>query len=314
MTNCSETPFNLFRFTHFHKNASVTPLVSHTFKTKDLKPFRFTHLQRNGGGPFRIHQSPVTNHESLPVSPLDSALTSKRAAKFFTSNTYEKHTQGEGSPWGRNTNHESPVTNHESRTYPQSSTAPLGPEHPTGVKCISPRFRVTTAMATAVLVSKKPNGNRTGLFHWMHRATKEAHRVRTDFSADPVHDLRVDLRRCRSMASVLAEVVPIPYWRAIKKASRKLFRRLGELRDTQVMIEWVRTLAPDSDPPGNQLAGQLLAILAEQEERRKAAASAALARFDLRKWEACAAFLRKHASPVRPDGRAAQAVALERLQ
>src|SRR2546425_4505663 len=37
-------------FTHFAKNASATPLVSHTFKTKDLKPFRFTHLQKSGGG------------------------------------------------------------------------------------------------------------------------------------------------------------------------------------------------------------------------------------------------------------------------
>jgi len=169
-------------------------------------------------------------------------------------------------------------------------------------------------MATAVLVSKKPKEKRSGLSYWMRRVVKEADRVRADFSADPVHDLRVALRRCRSMASVLAEVVPIPCWRAIKKASRKLFRRLGELRDTQVMIEWVRTLAPDSDPPGNQLAGQLLAILAEQEERRKAAASAALARFDLRKWGAWAVLLRKHASAVRPDGRVAQAVALERLQ
>ena len=87
---------NSFRLIQFRKNASATPLVSHTFKTKDLKPFRFTHFQKKGGGPFRIHQSPVTNHESLPVSPLDSALTSKRAAKSFTCNTYEKHTQGEG--------------------------------------------------------------------------------------------------------------------------------------------------------------------------------------------------------------------------
>src|SRR3989442_11400168 len=113
MTNCSETPFNLFRFTHFHKNASVTPLVSHTFKTKDLKPFRFTHLQKKGEGPFRIHQSPVTNHESLPVSPLDSALTSKRAPKSFTCNTYEKHTGGgRGVCLPPNTNHGSRITNH----------------------------------------------------------------------------------------------------------------------------------------------------------------------------------------------------------
>src|SRR5712692_1339577 len=32
------------------------------------------------------------------ASPLDSALTSKRACKSFTSNTYEKHTGGEGVP------------------------------------------------------------------------------------------------------------------------------------------------------------------------------------------------------------------------
>src|SRR2546422_14808 len=38
-----------FTFTQFAKNASATPLDSHTFKTKDLKPFRFTHLQKEVG-------------------------------------------------------------------------------------------------------------------------------------------------------------------------------------------------------------------------------------------------------------------------
>src|SRR5712691_9507183 len=115
MTNCSAMTHNLFRFTHFRENTSATPLVSHTFKTKDLKPFRFTHFQKNGGGPFRIHQSPVTNHESLPVSPLDSPLTSKRAPKSFTSNTYEKNTGGGGGSVylrTRITDHESRATDH----------------------------------------------------------------------------------------------------------------------------------------------------------------------------------------------------------
>src|SRR5712691_7268437 len=88
-----------FRFTYFRKNASVTPLVSHTFKTKDLKPFRFTHFQKKGGGypwgfpsDFRL----LTSSPRFSLTPLDSALTSKRAPKSFTSNTYEKHTRGEG--------------------------------------------------------------------------------------------------------------------------------------------------------------------------------------------------------------------------
>ena len=39
----------LFSFTHFAKNASANPLESHSFKTKDLKPFRFIHFQKKGG-------------------------------------------------------------------------------------------------------------------------------------------------------------------------------------------------------------------------------------------------------------------------
>src|SRR5260370_18263994 len=100
---------NPFRFTHFRKNASANPLESHTFKTKDLKPFRFTHFQKSGGGaPDSVAQPPLaaqpipsniqphTSNLRSSLSPLDSALTSKRASKSFTSNTYEKHTQGGG--------------------------------------------------------------------------------------------------------------------------------------------------------------------------------------------------------------------------
>src|SRR5712692_9624312 len=39
-----------FRLTHFPKNTPANPFVSHTFKTKDLKPFRFIHFQKTGGG------------------------------------------------------------------------------------------------------------------------------------------------------------------------------------------------------------------------------------------------------------------------
>src|SRR6266478_4880241 len=80
MTNCSEMPFNLFSFTQFRKNTSANPLVSHSFKTKDLKPFRFTHFQKKGGGTPRHgrheqvgdsaspRQPRTTNHESLVTS------------------------------------------------------------------------------------------------------------------------------------------------------------------------------------------------------------------------------------------------------
>src|SRR5713226_9912530 len=97
-----------FSFTHFHKNTSANPLDSHTFKTKDLKPFCFTHFQKKVGWPPCFPpdahlQSPVypeagrvTNHKSLRLTPLDATLTSERAAKSFSCNTYKKHTGGEG--------------------------------------------------------------------------------------------------------------------------------------------------------------------------------------------------------------------------
>src|SRR5713226_3324283 len=104
-------PPKLLSFTHFRKNASATPLVSHTFKTKDLKPFRFTHFQKKGGGWVPLsNMQPQTSHLRSSLTPLDSALTSKRVSKSFTCNTYEKHTQGEGALLG--SEHESPVTSH----------------------------------------------------------------------------------------------------------------------------------------------------------------------------------------------------------
>src|SRR5216684_7889248 len=88
-----------FRFTHFRKNAFATPLVSHTFKTKDLKPFRFTHFQKKGRGWVPLSNiQPQTSNLCSSLTPLDSALTSKRAAKSFTSNTYKKQGGGEGVP------------------------------------------------------------------------------------------------------------------------------------------------------------------------------------------------------------------------
>jgi len=42
------------------------------------------------------HGSLVTDHGSRCLTPLDSALTSKRASKSFTCNTYEKHRGGVG--------------------------------------------------------------------------------------------------------------------------------------------------------------------------------------------------------------------------
>src|SRR3989442_15841871 len=56
---------NSFRLTHFRKNASANPLESHSFKTKDLKPFRFIHFQKKGGNPwFSLSAASRSDHSN----------------------------------------------------------------------------------------------------------------------------------------------------------------------------------------------------------------------------------------------------------
>ena len=82
----------------------------------------------------------------------------------------------------------------------------------------------------------------TGLRYWMLQVLDECDRVAANFGPDPVHDLRVALRRCRSLADGLMALDPDPDWKAMKKAGKRLFQRLGALRDVQVMMEWVEKL------------------------------------------------------------------------
>ena len=70
----------------------------------------------------------------------------------------------------------------------------------------------------------------------------ECDNVSRDFSADPVHDLRVSLRRCRSRADGMMAMDPDGDWKAMKKAGKKLFQQLGALRDVQIMMEWIERL------------------------------------------------------------------------
>jgi CHAD domain-containing protein len=95
--------------------------------------------------------------------------------------------------------------------------------------------------------SVKPATKTTGLRYWMERVLEECDQVAADFSADPVHDLRVALRRCRSMADGLMAMDPAPDWRAMKKAGKRLFRRLGDLRDVQIMMDWIDKLHPGGE-------------------------------------------------------------------
>ena len=103
-------------------------------------------------------------------------------------------------------------------------------------------------MATVTALSSGAHSEHRDLSFWMDRVIAELKNVRSSPDADAVHDLRVAIRRCRSVAAVMEEVDPDPAWPAMRKVARKLFRSLGSLRDAQVMEEWVKKLAPETDP------------------------------------------------------------------
>jgi CHAD domain-containing protein len=135
-------------------------------------------------------------------------------------------------------------------------------------------------MAHALSLTTGISTKRIGLEVWMERVLEEGEKTRRGWSPEPVHDLRVALRRCRTMAEALSEVNPGPGWRKLKKSSRPLFHTLGVLRDTQVEREWVKKLGVAGDP----IRRHMLRILSQQEKKHRADAERALDRFDRKDW------------------------------
>jgi CHAD domain-containing protein len=120
----------------------------------------------------------------------------------------------------------------------------------------------------------------TGLEVWMNEVLKRADDLRPDWDPDDVHDVRVAIRRCRTMADTLRDVNPDPGWRKLKKHSKRLFHSLGDLRDIQVERERVKKLAP----AGDSVRKHMLRILARREKKCLAAAEDALEAFDRKAW------------------------------
>jgi CHAD domain-containing protein len=149
-----------------------------------------------------------------------------------------------------------------------------------------------------------------GFTYWMERTLRELEKVRETPDADAVHDLRVAIRRCRSVAAVMQEVDPDAAWPEMKKLGRKLFRQLGELRDTQVLEEWTKKLSSEADP----VRQMLLEDFGKKESELRNIALRVAEKFDEKAWIKHERTLRRRARLVPPDSSAAECLALERLE
>ncbi|MCC7072996.1 MAG: CHAD domain-containing protein [Deltaproteobacteria bacterium] len=152
---------------------------------------------------------------------------------------------------------------------------------------------------------------RTGLGGWIEEVVAQHAKVRRALRADPVHDLRVAIRRVRSLAQGLRSIDDEPgaaRWRALSDAGRPLFSGLGELRDAQVMRQHALELL--ADDPGR---GAVLASIDAVVRVRLVAARAAVAGFSPAAWRAAGRALPTRAAALLDERALLQHLALRRL-
>lgn len=162
----------------------------------------------------------------------------------------------------------------------------------------------------AQLTPDSSPGIEGGFGRWMGAVIEQHAAVGAGLEADPVHDLRVALRRCLSMAEVFRTLDPDPAWRDMYKQGQRLFKRLGRLRDTHVLRDWVKRIAPEQGPVADALERRLTGK--EREEEREV--RAALDEFSRRRWKLWAGHLASRVACLPADGPATQYLAVERWE
>lgn len=159
---------------------------------------------------------------------------------------------------------------------------------------------------TAAIAQSTPKKH--GLRAWMERVLVECDRASAGFQPDPVHDLRVALRRCRSLADGLMAMDPDSSWRDMKRAGKKVFQALGDLRDMHVMQEWIEKLGDANDP----VTVKLLNYVHAREAAAKQEAFRNLDQFDRKQWRQWSRSLPRRAARVRSGSTVFKHLALEK--
>ncbi len=149
-----------------------------------------------------------------------------------------------------------------------------------------------------------------GIAYWMQRVVVERQKACKAFDADAVHDLRVAIRRCRSMAEGFQNLNGDPSWGRMRKAGKVVFSALGELRDTQVLLEWIERLRSDCPPVAERLKVHCL----QREAELKTVAAGVVDKFDTPRWKQWAQKLEKLVQGTENPAEVFQVLALERYE
>ena len=129
------------------------------------------------------------------------------------------------------------------------------------------------------------------------------------FDSEAVHDLRVALRRCRSMADGFRAIDPQKDWKRMRRQATALFDSFGALRDCHVITEWTQKLGQADDP----ITEQLLDHLRRQEAVLQQQAKSAIDAFDHKQWQSWTRQLGQRARRLPLGSHVFQVLALEKL-
>ena len=143
----------------------------------------------------------------------------------------------------------------------------------------------------------------------LQRALRNHRRAGKKLKATPVHDLRVSLRRCRSLAEGLSAIDPDPIWRRLRKASKRQQSALSDLRDLQVLENWLKPLRLTAGPVGEALGARLK----KEQRRAKKKASRSLDSFPRGRWKRWLRRLPAHAELIPANQRRVAQLVLEQL-
>ncbi len=143
----------------------------------------------------------------------------------------------------------------------------------------------------------------------IRRALRNHKRAKNKLKTDPIHDFRVALRRCRSLAEGLSALDPDPVWRRLRKASKRIQRGLSDLRDVQVLEAWLKPLRLTAGPAGKALATHFK----KQERRARREARTSLKSFPRKRWKRWSRQLPARAELIPVDVRRLAQLTLEQL-
>ena len=142
--------------------------------------------------------------------------------------------------------------------------------------------------------SSRPLTPPEALARFLGRVSKKQSQALDSLDPDFVHDLRVALRRCRSLAEGFATLDKHDDWRRMRKIAKQLQSGLAKLRDAQVMARGVRRLRLTDGDAG----AAVVKSLRRDERKGKKAARRALKDFPSKRWKRWRRRLPKRAQRV----------------